>query len=211
MSKYKKAQVSEFRLQGRFLGFVNQDSYKIKYLRLATAEGECCVKVPKHLRASIGQVLLPGIWVEAVGERVLDWKKGTIEFKADAIAPIGGVPSAKSPEQATQTQPAQTQATQTQKSQSKACILVCGKSDCCQKGAMQVCNVLAEELRDRGLEERVTIKKTGCMKQCKAGPNLVIDKTSYKRVQPDDIPDLIEKHFVAADPVLPIPQPSLVG
>ena len=79
----------------------------------------------------------------------------------------------------------------------KAQILVCQKSDCQKRGAGKVCKVLSEVLSDRGLEEHVTIKKTGCLKKCKAGPNLVImpNKARYSRISSAEIPDVIEKHF----------------
>jgi (2Fe-2S) ferredoxin len=52
-------------------------------------------------------------------------------------------------------------------------------------------------LSDRDLTQ-VTIKGTGCMKQCKAGPNIVMpDKTRYSRIRPQDIPNLVDKHFAA--------------
>ena len=34
------------------------------------------------------------------------------------------------------------------------------------------------------------------MKSCKAGPNLVMpDKTRYKRIQSDQVPQVLDKHF----------------
>jgi (2Fe-2S) ferredoxin len=34
------------------------------------------------------------------------------------------------------------------------------------------------------------------MKQCKAGPNVVMpDKTRYTRIGAEEIPDIIDKHF----------------
>lgn len=79
----------------------------------------------------------------------------------------------------------------------KAQILVCQKSDCQKRGAGKVCKTLSEVLSDRGLEDHVTIKKTGCLKKCKAGPNLVImpNKARYSRISSAEIPDVIEKHF----------------
>ena len=79
---------------------------------------------------------------------------------------------------------------------------------------MEVCKGLEKELRDRGLQHQVAIKKTGCMKQCKAGPNIVImpDKTTYRRVRLHEIRHLLDKHFTpVTNPVEPVPEPSLVG
>ena len=62
--------------------------------------------------------------------------------------------------------------------------MVCQKSDCMKRGGKAVCQALEAALSDRGLEDQVTIKGTGCMKNCKAGPNLVMpDKTRYSRIQ----------------------------
>ena len=67
-----------------------------------------------------------------------------------------------------------------------------------KRGGTGVCKALDESLRDRGLSGTVTIKGTGCMKDCKAGPNIVMpDKTRYSRIDADDIPAVIEKHFPA--------------
>jgi (2Fe-2S) ferredoxin len=56
-------------------------------------------------------------------------------------------------------------------------------------------------LSDRGLEDQVAIKGVGCLNKCSSGPNLVVmpDKTRYSRIQPEQIPALIEKHFPATE------------
>lgn len=81
--------------------------------------------------------------------------------------------------------------------QAKAKILVCQKSDCQKRGGRAICQALETALSDRGLEDHVTIQGTGCLKQCKAGPNIILmpDKTRYSRIEPAKIPGIIEKHF----------------
>jgi (2Fe-2S) ferredoxin len=76
-------------------------------------------------------------------------------------------------------------------------ILICQKSDCRKRGGDAVCKALQQELEQRGLKEQVTLEKTGCLKKCKSGPNLVIlpDKTRYSKVEPEAIPVLIEQHL----------------
>lgn len=76
-------------------------------------------------------------------------------------------------------------------------ILICQKSDCRKRGGDAICTLLQQELAQRGLEDQVIIQKTGCLKKCKAGPNLVMlpDKTRYSKVEPEKIPALIEQHF----------------
>lgn len=57
-------------------------------------------------------------------------------------------------------------------------------------------DALKTEIGDRGLTDEVAIKPTGCMKRCKAGPNLVMpDKTRYSQIHAQAVPDLLDKHF----------------
>lgn len=75
-------------------------------------------------------------------------------------------------------------------------ILICQKSDCMQRGSKALCQALEFELKNNGLENSVAIKGTGCMKNCKAGPNLVMpDKTRYSKIKAEQVPVLINKHF----------------
>ena len=191
----KHAQVSEFSIEGRFLGFVIEDGYKLKRLRLGTAEGEQSIKLSKELRARLRWDLTPGDWFQVLGESKVDLKTGEVKLKADRMVRIV-------PKQAeTETPPAKEVARSSNVSpppKTKASILVCQKSDCMKRGGTGVCKALEEGLRDRGLSGNVTIKGTGCMKHCKAGPNIVMpDKTRYSRIDAEDIPAIIEKHFPA--------------
>ena len=185
MSKFNSKQVSEFSLEGRFLGFEFEDGYKLKYLRLGTSEGECCIKLCKNLRADFALRLIPGDWLQVVGEQKLDLKTGKLKLKAEQVIPAAP----------TLIETVQVLATPVK---SKVSILVCQKSDCMKRGGKALCHTLQVALSDRGLEDEVTIKGTGCMKNCKAGPNLVMpDKTRYSRIQSAQIPALVDKHLVA--------------
>jgi (2Fe-2S) ferredoxin len=183
----KYCQVTDFCLTGQFVGFVLEDDYKIKLLRLETAEGEFWIKLSKEARAGLREVLLTGDWIEVCGERKLDQQTGAVKLKAYRIKLKAGVQ--------TQIVPLETKALQPKKK--PACILVCQKSDCCKRGAVEVSQALAQELRDRNLETEVIIKGTGCMKNCKAGPNIVMpDKTAYRRIDATEVPEILDKHFV---------------
>lgn len=55
---------------------------------------------------------------------------------------------------------------------------------------------LEQALRDRQLTDQVSIQFTGCMKRCKAGPNIVMpDKTRYSRISAHEVPEIIDRHF----------------
>lgn len=207
-------QVSEFSLEGEILSLIVEDGYKLKYLRISSDRGvEYLVKLCKELRKSVGQVLHQGLKVQVAGEKELNFKNGKIKLKARSLkiaidtqaqkqldftnaprtADLEGTKERNQTNSPT-TFPAATAAGKTQ-----AKILVCQKSDCQKRGGAAVCKALENALNSQGLEGQVTVQGTGCLKQCKAGPNIVLmpDKTRYSRIAPAEVPALIEKHFAA--------------
>ena len=199
----KHKQTTPFSLEGRFLGFELEDGYKIKRLNLATADGEYTIKLSKEARASVKRVLTPGEWLKVFGEKSVCLDTEQTKYKAYLIqqdAPGKQVRSAVQ-SQASTKKPAAT-------------VLVCQKSDCMKRGGKAMCHRLQTELRDRGLEGQVAMKGTGCMKECKAGPNLVVmpGKTRYSRISAADIPQILDRHFpTVAQPSLPETEPSQAG
>ncbi|MBV8887691.1 MAG: (2Fe-2S) ferredoxin domain-containing protein [Chroococcidiopsidaceae cyanobacterium CP_BM_RX_35] len=189
MGKSNHKQVSEFRVEGRFLGFGFEDGYKLKYLRLATSEGEYGIKLCKDLRASRNLRLNPGDWIQVAGEKKLDLRSGKLKLKAEQVVMV----TASCPAPASLSLKAISAKT-------KANILVCQKSDCMKRGGKAVCQALKVGLSDRGMEDQVAIKGTGCMKKCSSGPNLVMpNKSRYSRVTPAQIPRLLDKHFTKSE------------
>ncbi len=174
--------VASFSIEGRFLGFEVEDN-KPKKLIIATSDGECTIKLAKTLRYNFQLRLIPGDWVQVSGEKQLDSKTCKLKLKADQI-----IPSTVSQEPTSVVPP-------TDKGQ--ATILVCQKSSCMKRGGKEACQAMQAALEIRGLSEQVSIKGTGCLKDCKAGPNIVMmpDKKRYTRVEAAQIPALIDKHF----------------
>jgi len=214
-------QVSEFSLEGEILSLVIEEGYKLKYLRIGTDRGvEFLVKLSKELRSFLAPVLTPGLRVQVAGEKELNLKNGKIKLKARSLTLARGH-NARSPEQLDSTSVpaavltfvgealeedraiAKTEVTtptaaKTVKAPAKTQtkILVCQKSDCQKRGSAAVCKALENALNARGLEGQVTVQGTGCLKQCKAGPIVVMpDKTRYSRISPAEIPAIIDKHF----------------
>jgi (2Fe-2S) ferredoxin len=178
MSKFAAVEVAEFCLQGRLLDFVIEDGYKLKGLRLATSDGECYVKLARHLRMAFNLQIPLGTPLQVTGTKKYHPKKNQVTLKAEQVMSCSIPPLTKSPHQ------------------SRSVILVCQKSDCVQRGSQLLCQALQRELGDRHLTDRIAIKSTGCMKNCKSGPNLVMpDKTRYSKVNLAQIPALIAKHF----------------
>ncbi len=207
-----KSDKTSFQLEGRFLSFVVKDGYKIKGLRLATAAGELYIKLSKEARAACRQVLTPGEWLQVTGYQQLDYEAGTVKFKAEAIAVVApGALRQQSAASELHILPGQVDSSILPSNTSpsntlpkgatlpKACILVCQKSDCCKRGSRAVADAIQQTLGDRQLTSQVMVKATGCMKHCKAGANVVIQKTRYSHITPADVPGLIDRHFSTAD------------
>lgn len=215
-----KQYVSDFRLEGWLLGFVFEDGYKLKGLRLTTSEGEFQIKLAKEVRYTLDSALKPGTWIQVLGEKKLKLKTGEVKLKGylvkPATPPSEGEPIplvlAATPELPLSSESSQSgkvaQSAMLPKTGKKATILVCQKSDCWKRGGREVCQALEAAVSERGLEGQVTIKGTGCMKNCKAGPNLVMpDKTRHSRIKAADIPKLMEKNFPAEQ----VPQETVAG
>ncbi|MEG3876804.1 (2Fe-2S) ferredoxin domain-containing protein [Microcoleus sp. herbarium7] len=209
-------QVSEFSLEGEILSLIVEDGYKLKYLRIGSDLGiEFLVKLCKELRASLPSVLTPGLRVQVAGEKQLNLKNGKLKLKAyslklsgsnsdrtqEAVGATNAPVSLVTPPGPTigKTEVSSPAAAQTVKAPAKTQtkILVCQKSDCQKRGGKAVCKALENALNSRGLEGQVTVQGTGCLKQCKAGPNIVVmpDKTRYSRIAPAEIPAIVDKHF----------------
>jgi len=185
MSISTNTAVTEFCFEGRFLDFVIKDGYKLKGLLLGTSDGECYIKLAKHLRSAFDLRLPQGTWLQVVGTKQYNLKKDQLTLVAERVMAATADMGTVAPQNPVKTKPAKTQT-----------ILICQKSDCMKRGGKALCQVLESELKNSGLEDSVTIKGTGCMKNCKAGPNLVMpDKTRYSKIKSAQVPALIDKHF----------------
>lgn len=216
----KEGNASPFYLEGRFIGFVGDVEEKPKRIRVATAEGERYIKLSKELRYAMREVLQPGDWIRVLGEQKLKYKTGELKLKAFQVIVTtpamkelgtggwgqGSEPSSPlsplsswSPPLPITPSPTPPLYSKAAAPKTKACIMVCQKSSCRKRGADEVCQAITESLGERGLEDQVAIKGTGCMKQCKQGPCVVFlpDKSRYTGIAPQEIPKLVEKHFAA--------------
>ena len=182
---------TSFALEGRFLGYAANDRGKFKFIRLASTS-EHQIKLSKGLRS---QLLTPGEWVQVTGIQQVNPVTGQVKLKAEGLTiarPLAPVPTTLLPAPSKPSKP--------------ETILVCQKSNCCKLGAKAIATALETAIQEQGLTHQVIVKGTGCMKRCKAGPNLVMpDKTRYTKISPKAIPALIEQHFAPAAPAISAP------
>jgi len=81
--------------------------------------------------------------------------------------------------------------------------LICGGTACVASGSRKVKETLEEELRRQGLEEEIAVVMTGCNGFCAMGPVMVVypEGIFYQQLKPEDIPYLVEEHFLKGRPV----------
>jgi NADH:ubiquinone oxidoreductase subunit F (NADH-binding)/(2Fe-2S) ferredoxin len=78
----------------------------------------------------------------------------------------------------------------------------CGQAS----GSLQIIDSVKQELKKKGLSDRVEVKVTGCHGFCQLEPNLIIypQEIFYKNLKPKDIPQIIEKSVIGDEVVSPL-------
>ena len=100
-------------------------------------------------------------------------------------------------------------------------LLVCAGTGCVSNNSFKVKTALEKELGRHGLAEEIQVITTGCNGFCANGPIVVVkpDNIFYQLLREEDIPHLVEEHFLKGRPVqklmytpaegqLPIPKMS---
>jgi hypothetical protein len=154
-------------LSGRFVGYELKDGYKIQRLQLLTAEGLRSIRLSKSAKASIFRLnldtpLKSGTWLSLQVK-----SKADDDLKAYEISVLDAEPIADE-RTSHRSAPAQIQ------------IRVCDRGTCHKRGAQQVYAALTQEIHDLGLTDRVNIQTTGCLKACKAGVNVKVNRPLAK-------------------------------
>jgi (2Fe-2S) ferredoxin/SAM-dependent methyltransferase len=72
-----------------------------------------------------------------------------------------------------------------------------GVPSCPARGSERVIDALRRELAARKMADEVQLTTTGSLGLCERGPNMVVypDGVWYSGLTPEDIPEIIEKHF----------------
>ncbi len=165
--------ISEFKLEGEFLGFAGASPDKCKSLRLKIASSEIKILLPRDLRMSVGLWLSPGYKIGVCGVTQLNLQTSKLKLKAYNITLIYRVFNKENlVKQALPTKPK---------------ILVCQGSSCREKGGQGFLSKLEQNLCVRGLQGKVTVERSGCLRNCGKGPFCVVKmgKNKYSRVNPD--------------------------
>lgn len=74
-------------------------------------------------------------------------------------------------------------------------IMVCSSTGCLSSRSDEILAALEAEVKQRGLENEVLVKKVGCLGLCAAGPIVSIqpDGILYKEMTPEDVPAILDR------------------
>jgi (2Fe-2S) ferredoxin len=202
------AKTSKIITSFNFIGKLSKIAYqknqkkKIKYLKLETEESSYWIKIPQQLRKQIPDLPL-GCQLEVRGKAKQGTKMGKIKHQAQTIIIIAteSLDLLDAPIQAqTKAQIAALLPVLNDKLQPKpkAKVLICSKSNCWKKGGQKVCAAIESVLQEHNLTQQIPIKQTGCLKQCKKAPTLVMmpDKARYNNVRPKQTREMVEQHLL---------------
>ena len=82
-------------------------------------------------------------------------------------------------------------------------VLVCGGTGCTSSGSVKILDALKAEIAAKGLAEEIKVVGTGCFGLCALGPIMIVypEGTFYSCVTVDDVPEIVEEHFLKGRPV----------
>jgi NADH-quinone oxidoreductase subunit F len=84
------------------------------------------------------------------------------------------------------------------KTSPEICIQQCRGAGCTAAGGDKVTEKFEELLKKKGMGNKVTIVRTGCLGPCEMGPTVIVNPGDilYVRVKPEDVEEIVEKHIV---------------
>jgi len=87
--------------------------------------------------------------------------------------------------------------------QYRANLLICAGTGCVASGSLKIKVALEEEVKKHNLQDEIKIVLTGCNGFCAQGPLMVVypEGIFYQALKPEDIPFLVEEHFLKGRPV----------
>jgi NADH-quinone oxidoreductase subunit F len=103
-------------------------------------------------------------------------------------------------------------------------IMLCAGTGCVSNKSLKIQEALEAELKKHNLQDEIRVVLTGCNGFCAQGPVMVVkpDDIFYQLLKVEDIPHLVEEHFLKGRPVqrllytppleeLPVPTMSDIG
>ena len=179
----KSLTISPFRLIGQLESFIMKDGVEVKYLHIRVGSRKFLVEITKKSKVYLETNLSPKDWLEVQGTRETKGKMGIFKLKAETVKIL--------------TQPQEPCVMIIPEKASEKRILVCEKTGCWERGGRNLYQQIKTKLVARGLGDKVEIGLTGCLKQCKKGPNAVVlpDQIQYSQLSVGQVENLLKRHF----------------
>jgi (2Fe-2S) ferredoxin len=85
------------------------------------------------------------------------------------------------------------------------------KGSCAESGSQPLFEALRDVVRERGLDDRVMVNRTYCLKHCSRGPVVAVqpDNVWYAAVTPDDLTEICSSHLEQGHPVERLLMPDI--
>jgi NADH:ubiquinone oxidoreductase subunit F (NADH-binding)/(2Fe-2S) ferredoxin/NAD-dependent dihydropyrimidine dehydrogenase PreA subunit len=82
-------------------------------------------------------------------------------------------------------------------------LMLCAGTACVANRSFKIKEALEKEIKKRGLDTEIQVVPTGCNGFCAEGPLMVVqpDGIFYRQLTEEDIPYLVEEHFLKGRPV----------
>ena len=82
-------------------------------------------------------------------------------------------------------------------------ITMCGGTGCKGSGCEEVIEKLEEKIPEKNLQDKVSMKATGCQGFCEKGPLMVIrpEGNFYCNIEPEDVDEILEKTIINGEPI----------
>ncbi len=82
-------------------------------------------------------------------------------------------------------------------------VLICAGTGCSIGNCGDLVNAFKHEIKSMGLDEEISVLRTGCLGLCGVGPNVAIypDNIIYKTVHIEDVKEIVMEHFYKGRPV----------
>lgn len=186
--KTQEVQKSTYKIGGEFLGFIPKPGGELKYIQVQVGERIIPVKLAKELRETLGATLLKGDRLSIVLQQKDLGDINKIKLKTNCVEKLNSANESLIFESISSNLA----------NNQKGTILLCHKSSCAKRGGNKLYHTLTATLKQLGLQKRVKIELTGCQKQCKKAPSLILmpGKVKHTYVNPNDLSSLLEAHYL---------------
>ncbi|MEM7761477.1 MAG: (2Fe-2S) ferredoxin domain-containing protein [Cyanobacteria bacterium P01_A01_bin.40] len=203
--KTSRSPHSTYTIVGEFISFIPKPGGKFKYIQVQVKERIIAIKLAKELRENLGQTFSKGDRLAISVEQKAPGRFSPLKLKSDHIMKLENTTintqvgtSASVLSSISSTDKSHSKLESTTKNVAKGTVLICHQSSCSKRGGKKLYDALKEALKELGLQHQVQIKLTGCQKQCKKAPSLILmpGKVKHHYVYPSILTSILKTHYL---------------